>query len=392
MSIRFETRLRQSKNDITRLLSRVPIIKSFQFIAKEAVPDRLVKSAAGFDYVLKIGLKEQSGKIELSVPPEISGQSEEAAALYIPVLAMSNGEVRFVEGLIQKQIEYSSDAGRDCADSNIDILAYAPYISETSGALLRKAGYSYLDGAGNCWISWERVFIWIHSQPNKQKRKGLGKEIFRKEDSASSKVLREMLKTPEQSFTVSDLAAKTGVSMGTVSNVKKFLVQNLWAEDHKKSFKLCNIDSLLKEWSEKYNEEFQRPIEYYTFHDIPVNESVLSKWSRQNGCKLLLSKFSAAIRYAPCVNYIRAETIIDEEYLEKIEQDLKLKKVNSGGNILLYPLKQKLPFEDYRLIHDSPVTSPVQMVIDLYTDPARGEEAAQAVVRKMLEKKRKEED
>ena len=63
-------------------------------------------------------------------------------------------------------------------------------------------------------------------------------------------------------------------------------------------------------------------------------------------------------------------------------QDLSLKKVETGGNVIIYIPNNEAVFIDNRIINNDYVTSPVQTILDLLGVAGRGEEAAEAIYSK----------
>ena len=63
-------------------------------------------------------------------------------------------------------------------------------------------------------------------------------------------------------------------------------------------------------------------------------------------------------------------------------KDLELQPVNTGGNVVITIPHDETPCMYAKPVHDTLVTSPAQTVIDLLGDAGRGEEAAEAILRR----------
>jgi hypothetical protein len=61
-----------------------------------------------------------------------------------------------------------------------------------------------------------------------------------------------------------------------------------------------------------------------------------------------------------------------------------MKEVNSGSNVVILPLENDSYIKDYRVIGDSVVVSPLQIYLDSMQIKGRGEEMAEAVLRKEI--------
>ena len=63
---------------------------------------------------------------------------------------------------------------------------------------------------------------------------------------------------------------------------------------------------------------------------------------------------------------------------------MDLKEVNSGSNVVIFPLENDSYIKDYRVIDESAVVSPLQIYLDCMQIKGRGEEMAEAVLRKEI--------
>ena len=63
---------------------------------------------------------------------------------------------------------------------------------------------------------------------------------------------------------------------------------------------------------------------------------------------------------------------------------MDMKEVNSGSNVVILPLENDSYIKDYRVIAESTVVSPLQIYLDCMQIKGRGEEMAEAVLRKEI--------
>ena len=180
-------------------------------------------------------------EIEFSMPTDLVATwdvdaivkfSDSSSVLKFNIDVHSNGEKRFVNRFIQRVTQYRDG---DCC------VFVAPYISEASARLLYDSYCSYMDLSGNCYILTRRIIIRNSGQPNKYVQLRENKNYFSKSASAASAVMRTMLDQPHSLWQVKQLAEITGKAIGTISNVKKFLMEQEWAEESAAGFRLRNI-------------------------------------------------------------------------------------------------------------------------------------------------------
>ena len=198
--------------------------------------------------------------------------------LYVEI--KSRGERRFVEAFIQKMAGHA----KPC-----ECVLIAPYFSEQSCALLKERGYGFMDLSGNCRIAVESIYIHVSGQPNKYVHEKRNGKYFDRSSNAASKVLRTMLNDPVKVWQVKELTEESDTSLGTVSNIKRFLLDNAWAEEVNLSaaraagFRLCNIEELIKAWALEYRKRAGDVREYYTLDSIPEFENNAVRWRKEHG-------------------------------------------------------------------------------------------------------------
>lgn len=285
----------------------------------------------------------------------------------------SNGEKRFVNLFMQKAAMYSGEEY---------LVFMAPYISEESAKALKDGKFSYMDLSGNCHILTRRIFLYVSGQANRYSVKKEKKNYLAKSSGAASAIMRTMLNEPQRQWQVTSLARESGRAIGTVSNVKSFLRDRDWIEEGTTAFKLQNIKELLYAWAKDYHRRDARSYGYYSLEAVPELEQEISEWSAAHDNGAVLGGFSAAARYAPVVRYKKVDVYVEPQFFDEFIKDLDLRPVDSGGNVVITIPHDETPCMYARMLHDSYVTSPAQTVIDLLGNAGRGEEAADAIIRK----------
>lgn len=297
--------------------------------------------------------------------------SEKPSHFFVEVKA--NGERRYVNSFMFLASQHHDDA---C------YVFMAPYISETSAEILRERKYSYMDLSGNCYISSRRILMHISGKTNQYIQKREMKNYFVKSSGAASAIMRTMLDSPDQQWQVKKLAEITGRAIGTVSNVKGFLLDKAWITEFPRGFELCNIREMLYEWAKDYHKKDARVYEYYSLDSIADLEQAIAEWTVSHDNGATLGAFSAAARYAPTVRYKRVDVYVESQFFDEFVKDMDLSPVESGGNVRITIPHDDMPCMFAKTINGALVTSPVQTVLDLLDHAGRGEEAADAIIDK----------
>ena len=293
--------------------------------------------------------------------------------IHFCIKVRSNGEKRYVNWFMQMIEQYKND---------ICYVFMAPFISEESANAMRRKKCSYMDLSGNCYILTKRIFLHVSGQANKYIAKREKKNYLSKSAGAVSTVLRTMLNEPQRLWQVVTLAEESGRAIGTVSNMKKFLLDRDWLKTEGAGFRLQNIKELLYAWAKDYHKKDARSYEYYSLQPISELEQEIMEWNCGHDNGAILGGFSAAMRYAPTVRYKKVNVYVESQFFNEFIKDLDLRSVESGGNVVITIPHDETPCMFPKKIHGSIVTSPAQTVIDLLGNVGRGEEAADAVILK----------
>ncbi len=302
--------------------------------------------------------------------------NDERKALHFYFDIHTNGEKRFVSRYIDKQKLLSINFEEEC------LVFVAPYISAQSAQLLSDNHCSYLDLSGNCYLLTKNLIIRNSGQPNRYIQKRGKNSYFQKSSSAASVVLRTMIDRPYATWKVNLLSEITGKALGTVFNVKNFLKEQGWIEEYPHGFGLKHIDEILQAWAKDYHQSPSHTVEYYSLDTISQIEAKVTACNIKHKTNILLAGFSAAARYAPTVRYKKVQIYVQPQELELLAQELNLKKVASGGNVVVGIPHDETVSMFARTINGDMVTSPVQTILDLLGSPSRGEEAAEAIMLK----------
>jgi hypothetical protein len=251
----------------------------------------------------------------------------------------------------------------------------APFISPETGKIIEESGIGYLDLAGNCFISFDTIFIRKTGIKNNNIQKRMLRSLY---SPKGERILRVLLNQPKRIWRTMELAQTADVSLGQVANIKKLLLDREWLLDTHNGMTLTNPSALLDEWSQSYNFQRNRAVECYVMAEIPEIEVQVAETCRRLGLHYALTGFSSAARIAPMVRYQKASVYISGDSRSLVET-LSWKVVPSGSNIsLLLPYDEGVYLES-REVDSITIVSPVQTYLDLKSVHGRGQEAAEAV-------------
>lgn len=206
----------------------------------------------------------------------------------------------------------------------------------------------------------------------------------------SSRIARVLLVHPSRSWVLRELAKEAQASLGTAYYVTSSLAQMGFASrDESNRLILTDPYRLIRQWAASHNYLFQNKFsEYYTF-DTEF-ETFLSRFTKlpdQVRGKYALTLHSAAWLIAPYVRptdfhiYIHPDTGRAE--FEAFAKSLDISPIERSGNVRLVTPYDEGVFYGSKLVNGVRSVSPVQLYVDLYNYPGRGEEAAGKLLEKI---------
>jgi len=261
-----------------------------------------------------------------------------------------------------------------------------PFISENSIQICKDENIGYIDLAGNCYIKFDGIYINFQGKSNPFPNTRPLKSIISKK---STRALRVLLNFTNNTWFVKDLANEANISLGQASNIKKRLIEYEFIKEIKTdkgpAFFLENPNELLNYWKNNYTYKKNKIFNYYVLDDIREFENKFSEFCKKRNILYAFTLTSGSARIAPSLRYNRGFAYI-EDNLKEIEDNLKLKKVESGSNFsILVPYDEGV-FNGIQKIDDQNVVSNIQLYLDLFNYKGRGEEAAQIIYERFIEK------
>jgi hypothetical protein len=294
----------------------------------------------------------------------------------IIVEVKENGQPRIVRSAILQLLRYRERIPEAYC------VVIAPYISPQSAEICAKEDIGYIDLAGNCRLTFDRVYI---EQQGKANPFAVRRDLRSLYSPKAERVLRVLLNEPKRAWRVQPLAEEAMVSLGQVSNVKGLLENREWLMSTDAGLVLKTPDQLLTEWSENYNFKRNTTRNYYTLKTVTEIEADLAEVCGVQKITYALTGFSAAARYAPAVRYQRAMAYIGGK-VDEMANRLSLKEVSSGANVTLVSPYDEGVMYGSRLFDGIQVAMPVQVYLDLLSMKGRGEEAAAILLDEVIKK------
>lgn len=287
-----------------------------------------------------------------------------------------NGEPRYARQAANQLLRFTRER------QDIYGVLIAPYISPQSTEICIRSGIGYVDFAGNCHLSFGKIFIQKEGKSNPYSEKRYLRSLY---SPKAERILRVLLVNGPKEWKTEELAEEADVSIGLVAKVKDLLLDREWINTQTIGFSLTEPFAILEEWSSNYKFSKNEFYDFYTMLDVSDIEYRLGEASDKLGIQVGLTGFSGAARFAPMVRYPRAMAYVNAD-LEPLVEMLELKPVSSGSNLSLMKPYDEGVFYQSQDMNEVPVISPIQIYLDLRNLRGRGEEAAQAIMEKVLQK------
>jgi hypothetical protein len=200
----------------------------------------------------------------------------------------------------------------------------------------------------------------------------------------SSRILRVLLTNPNRDWDERELAAEAKVSRGMAHYLCSTLIElGSAARDNQNRIVLVDPVRLLRRWAAYHQyDRVNKFLEYYTFEK--EIDQFLTKMATLDS-KYALSGLAGAWLAAPYVRPVDVHLyIFSEDLASKLAEKLELNPTPSGGNVKFVLPYDEGVFYGTREVKGVKIVSNVQLYVDLYNFPARGEEAASQLLEVLL--------
>jgi hypothetical protein len=256
----------------------------------------------------------------------------------------------------------------------------APYISPKSAQICNDEGIGHVDLAGNCRLSFGKVYIEKTGNPNPFSEKRDLRSMY---SPKATRVLRVLLSNPKTTWRLQALSVEAQTSLGLAAKVKKLLADREWITEGETGVRLVAPEALLLKWADNYTYRRNTVRNFYSLKTVPELEVHAAKVLAKEGVRYALTGFSGADRTAPFVRYSKMTAYVDESH-EDVAHLLNLKRVSSGANVTLMTPYDEGVYYGSREIDDIRVASPIQIYLDLLSEGGRGKEAADELMERVI--------
>jgi len=297
-------------------------------------------------------------------------------AVTILVELKNSGQPRYARNAVNKLLRFQSER------PDTYPVFMAPYISQVAGEICKEAGIGYIDFAGNCYLSFNSIFIRQEGNKNPYISSRKLRSLYQ---PVASRVLRVLLCDAGRFWKTQALSDEANVSLGQIANVKLALKDREWIKETSDGFRLSKPQELISEWSGSYEFYKNNVQSFYTLDNTAEAEKKIAEICRIKGIRCALTSFSGAARFAPNVRYNRIDVYVAGN-IETITKTIGLKKVDSGSNIRLITPYDEGVFYNTKEINGIQVASPIQVYLDVLAQKGRGEEAAESILNEVIRK------
>jgi hypothetical protein len=293
----------------------------------------------------------------------------------LPMVIRSNAKPQQVRDAIAHLRQYPALSG-----AGVYPVVVAPWFSPQSRAICQEAGVGFVDLAGNCRLSFDKIYVERtgFAAPKAQKREF--KSLF---GSKSARALRMLLREPQRPWRLTELSENAHISLGQASNLRRALLDLEWAKEGSNGFYLSQPQQLLEAWAKTYKPPKRTRQRFYTLHHGKALAQAVHRAIQEAhpDHKLILASSSAARWWAPFARSATEYFYADASGLKLLRQHLQLEAVSSGENVVVDLTEDEGVFLDRREVGGLWATSPVQTFLDLTLSGERAEAAAQHLLK-----------
>ncbi|MGH2489274.1 MAG: hypothetical protein ACRDFR_06640 [Candidatus Limnocylindria bacterium] len=209
----------------------------------------------------------------------------------------------------------------------------APELGSRTREILSGAGISWLEPDGDCRIALGSLFIERLTRGPRRRKAGdqdtrYVADLF---SGGPLRVVRWLLIEPQRSWTLEDMADRTGLTVGFVSRVFKTLARDAYMDRARGDNRVRDRDALLDAWALAHGAKDAVSERVAT---VPSTEGILKMiGDSSTTTRYAITAEAAADRIAPFARYIRVEMYVDD--VASWDRALGLTAVPRGGNLVL---------------------------------------------------------
>lgn len=263
---------------------------------------------------------------------------------------------------------------RYATKSAVPVIA-VPFMTPSGQAWCAANGINWLDFSGNASVQAPGLHIRVSGNPNSYARRGRPSSVF---ERRSSRVARALLLHPQRVWSVRECATVTGLNEGHVSRIVARLTEDqLVSRDERRHFRVRDAGLLLDAWRDSADFSKHRVLRGHIA--ARSGEELLQLASDGlAGSKIehAATGLGAAWMYDHFAMFRLVTFFVREWPTPEQLENLHFREELSGANVWLALPNDDGVFEESRAVGGVPCVHPVQVYVDLKSQPERAAEAA----------------
>ena len=295
---------------------------------------------------------------------------------YLLIEVKSSGEPRIVKSSIYQLKRFVG------IDKGTYPVFAAPYVSAKSREILTSENIGYIDLIGDVYLKFDSVLVDRISNKERETERRLKRGIFA---TKATRIVRAILNNPESRWTNTGLANMCRMSpAGVYFVINQLEDKGYILREKDKSIRLVDPKRLLKDWATNWTVEKSKSARYFSFEKTP--DEIISKIEKVTSglnVKYALTGMAGASLVSPFVRY-NDVWIYASGDVDSLITELDLRPTTSGANVRIFEPYDDGIFMDLRKIRGVNVVSDIQLYVDLFTYPARGQEQAEKLLERDL--------
>jgi len=250
----------------------------------------------------------------------------------------------------------------------VEPMVVARYLSPRTRQRLEDAATSYADATGNLSLSVDQPALFLRdvgAQRDPWRRPGRPRESYR--GTPAARVVRALADFAPP-MTVPELAKRSGASAGATYRMVDLLESDAYIErEERKAITRVDWRQILERWSQDYEFAGSNPTAAFL---QPRGLKALEATLREASSRYAISGSIAAECYARYAPARLGMVYVDD--LDRAAEELGLRTVEGGANVLLAAPKDDFVYERSEAIEGLTYAAPSQVAVDLLTSPGRG--------------------
>ena len=256
-------------------------------------------------------------------------------------------------------------------------MVVARYLSPSTRERLEREGVAYADATGNLRVAVDRPALFLRtSGEDRDPWRGPGRPRGTLKGAPAARVVRTLVDfTPP--YTVPQIVERCGASTGATYRVVEFLQEEELLERRaRQPITAVSWRPLLERWSQDYSFQQSESVQAFLF-PRGVDAVPTALRAVESGTYALTGSL-AVQRYAPYAPPRLA--MIYTTDIPALAEDLGLRAVQRGANVLLAANTNEAAFLRADEIEGVATAAPSQIAVDLLTGPGRSPSEAQALL------------